>query len=268
MAIRGFQKHPRIAFGGALAIVVLALAAAWAHEPASKKLCALTVGHQTLTLLQNADAALKLSLEPPSARRQEFTLKTQVQAAAGARLAAPLKLAARQMLAGGGEQIALIFELQDNAAETCEVSVWLRRTAGVWALCGEWRVERFNQEERGEKNETQNVAFAADGAFQRGVKRENVEGIETNCGQACKCKIWQTRTVFSDEEEVLEWNDAGRKAVVRSFRKWYIAQPEENVLSIARKLGLENFTALYYLNPGLQRLDKLPDGCRLLVEKR
>ena len=264
--MRDFHRHFMIAFGGVLAVA--ALAAVWAHEAPPTKICALTLEHETLELLQRTDSVLALSIASTATQRREFTLAARAQNTAVVKIAAPLKLSARQVLPGGGAQIALTFVLQDNAADAREVCVWLRQAAGGWVLCCEWSVERFKHEERGEKNETQTVAFAEDGAIKHSVKRENVEGIETTCGQACKCKIWQTRTVFSDEEELLEWNEASRKVAGRSFRKWYVAQPEENVLSIARKLGLENFTALYYLNPGLQRLDKLPDGCRLLVEKR
>lgn len=157
----------------------------------------------------------------------------------------------------------------DAAGDRRDAAKWMRRAGSEWLAVGEWSVEIFNHREQGEKKETQSLSFESNGDLRRRVKRENIEGIETDCGQACKCKVWQTRTIFTEEDELYRWSESARKAERIAYQKWYITQPEESVFSICKKLNIaaDRFVHLYRMNPEVQKMEKLPEGYRLVVEK-
>lgn len=176
--------------------------------------------------------------------------------------------AAVQIEKSGRHRLAA-FSVTNSMNDRRDVCVWLVMTESGWSIAGEWFVDTFQHKELGKKNESQMLAFESDGSLRRRVERDNIDGIKTTCGDKCQCEIWQSRTLVIEEEEVWRWDQTSEKSVRTEYKKWYLTQPEENLWSIALKMGIgvERMTSLYYLNPGLQKMEKLPEGMRVLVER-
>ncbi len=163
--------------------------------------------------------------------------------------------------------IVASFSTKNADGDSKWIGVWLNKNNGRWALRGEWSVDQFNHKELGEKDEKHAFAFDAGGILKRGVKRNNIEGVKTTCAAGC-CVVWQSRTLVTEEIETLAWNPETRAAERKSYRRWYVTQHGDGILSIAQKMfgNPARMATILRLNPELQKQESLEDGQRVLIE--
>jgi hypothetical protein len=198
--------------------------------------------------------------------RQGFNLQTPALEKTNKKPVMPLKIDSIEPR--NASSLIATVAIDSESEDAKWISVWLVKSGNRWTLRGEWWVEKFNHKELGEKNETHAFAFNGDGTLTRRASRNNIEGVQTTCPQGC-CKIWQSKTLVTEEVEILAWNDSERTLERRSFQRWYISQYGDSLMSIAIKVlgSAEKMTTLYYLNPALQKQTSLELNQKVLVEK-
>ena len=198
-------------------------------------------------------------------------LKTHASSGGASALGAPESF----KLANGVEAIVVPITFTETPQNSQSLSVLLIRSsaAAPWSLQREWVVERScdgkdgKDAKEGSKDESQTVTALADGALCRHVHRRNVESIEYTLPCGC-CKAIQTRTIESAEDETYSF-DTRRELLGRSaYRKWYVVQPGEGLLAVARKaLGdPRRLARLFALNSTLKPGTTLTEGQKILVE--
>ena len=197
--------------------------------------------------------------------RQSFNLQTPAYAKMLKTLIAPVTIAAVDQ--SDANNVVAAFGVADADGDAKSICVWLNKSNGRWTCRGEWAVEKFNHKELGEKDEKQACAFDSGGILKRGVKRNKVEGVKTTCAQGC-CVVWQSRTLVTEELETLAWNAETKRAERKTYRRWYVTQHGDGVLSIAQKVfgNPAKLTTLLRLNPELQKQETLVDDQRILIE--
>jgi hypothetical protein len=166
-------------------------------------------------------------------------------------------------------QFVLGFAVESESGDTRWVAAWLRKNSATahWTDCGEWTVERFDHKEQGERNERHGFEFIGENALRRAIVRNNIEGVQTTCPQGC-CKIWQSKTMNTQELETFAVKAATGRAEIASIRRWYLAGPDDALFAIAAKVygNVARFVTLQALNPELQKQEKLVEGQRVLYE--
>jgi nucleoid-associated protein YgaU len=228
----------------------------------------MTSGGDTFQVLQRigADQRPLLAITAGTATsRQGFNLQTPCLEKQNAALALPLKVEASSAKSSNG--VVVTFAVGSASGDARGVALWLRKINRRWTLCGEWSVDKFNHQELGEKNERQAFAFES-ASLRRSVSRNNIEGVQTTCPLGC-CKIWQTRTLVTEEVETFAINESSGTAERKTFQKWYIAQAGDGLFSIASKVygNPARLSSLIFFNPQLQKQEKLEDGQKVLVER-
>jgi hypothetical protein len=198
------------------------------------------------------------------------TLKTQCPTSARVTIAAPENIAIFPS-ANASEKIEALhlpINLKVSPQLTRILSVLLVRASAVapWTVQGEWAIERSSDDKEASKDELQTVSAGACG-LRRHVHRRNVESVEFTLPCGC-CTALQTRTVETEEDEVFEWD--GRTQALRrtTYSRWYVVQPGEGLLAVARKaLGdPRRLARLYKLNPNLKPTLALAEGQKVLVD--
>ncbi len=237
-------------------------------QPVETPLGQIAAGADSIQVLLREDSSGEKSLSISAGSetsRQGFFLKTPCAQTLNKKLATALKIEAVD--SSDTNNLVATFGVDETGGDAKWVGVWLSKVNGRWALRGEWAVEKFNHKELGEKSETQSFAFES-GVLKRSTSRNNIEGIKTTCPQGC-CVAWQSKTLVTEEVETLSWNKDLRAVERKSFRKWYVAQYGDGVISIAQKVfgNPEKLATLYRLNPGLEKQDKVVEGQKILVER-
>jgi len=228
-----------------------------------------SAGADTLQILlrENPDGKRIFALSAGTrTSHQSFNLQTPCPADLNKKLAAPLRIEATDP--ANPFSVIANFSIDAQSGDAKFVSVWLLKSADRWTLRGEWSVDKFNHKELGEKNETQSFAFQPGNILRRSVSRNNIDGVQTTCPQGC-CKIWQTKTLVTEEVETLAWNESERAAERRTFFRTYVAQYGESLLTIATKIYGDpmKISTLYFFNPQLQKQETLNEGQKIIVEK-
>jgi hypothetical protein len=246
-----------------------ASAASTPVAPVDTVLSECSVGSDTLQLIlrELSDGKPNLIISAgTSTSRQSFALQTPCLDQLNKKTFVSLKVEATDPK----NSSSLIVSAGIDAAtgDVKSVTLWLIKVNSRWNLRGEWCVEKFNHQELGEKNESHAFAFNADSTLTRRASRNNIEGIQTTCPQGC-CKIWQSRTLVTEELETLAWNESNRTIERKTFQRWYVTQFGDSLLSIAIKVfgSPEKISALYYLNASLQKQTTLETNQKVLIEK-
>ena len=233
-------------------------------DAAERLLCAVNSPLGMVTLEQKAE---QLSLRSPMFPGG-IALKT-----AGATASATAKMLrdAESMNFSRGashaDAVLLSFKITDGAQAERSLAVLLVKVSAVWSLGGEWLVEKSADDATGSKDETQTFTAVAGGLL-RHVHRNVVENVSFTLPCGC-CNAIQTRTIVTDADETYVWNDASAADERSTFQKWYIVQPGEGLLAVARKaLGdPRRLARIYALNPQLRGNAAVNEGQRVLVEK-
>jgi hypothetical protein len=156
---------------------------------------------------------------------------------------------------------------KNHAMRSLNVLVAKSLDEKAWRVVQEWTADK-SEDDSGSKDESQTITCDGQGLLLRRVHRLNVDNITFVLPCKC-CTSIQTRTVETVEEESYAWNDTRKQLERRASRKWYVTQPGEGLLAVARKaLGDPTRLArLYTLNPELREDGNLTEGQKVLVSQ-
>lgn len=223
---------------------------------------------------------LFVSVHLSAAETPHFTLEqnqSQLLLSSGAATKIPLAtkpLAKELTVIGSAQRVdvnaqLVTFTLPGPAHASRALTVLLTKAAksDAWFVQQEWIADK-SEDDSGSKDETQTFSVDAVGAITRRVHRMNVDNISYELPCKC-CTAIQTKTMETQEEETLAWSATSSSFERRTFRKWYITQPGEGLVNVARKaLGDPTRLArLYTLNPELRQAATLAEGQKVLVDK-
>jgi hypothetical protein len=224
-----------------------------------------TLDGRELKLIQNGNSEPSLALHIG-----DSNLVLQIQPkpeSKGLRSDAPLQ-AKSIALPDGASGASVTFTLDDGEGGARSVLLLLFRSGEKekWALAREWVAESAALGELGFKRESQELE-TKDGQVIRHFKSLAVEGLAHKMD--CGCVACQSRTTEITEDETLTWSSEKHSFETTLRQKWYTAQPNENLMAIARKaLGDARLMQLIIkLNPQLKDAPPLKGGEKILVER-